>query len=217
MIKFNNLGKERVIEVKHVTQEDLELDRRVTRIEAVIGHNKEKIDFVDRNTKFPHVWFIVGYITMVALFVGLFVWQVYLFQILGKENQRHFDEIKQLLVELQPDVADNGRLILENRRLIEGNSVRLDSMQFKLKETNELLDTTNKLLDRTDELLDRTDELLDRTDELLDRTDELLDGTDELLDRTDEHSDKFDDRLAVVESVLTINHQPSGYYQTGKF
>ncbi len=195
MIKFNNLGKERVIKMKYVTQEDLELDRRVTRLEAVIDHKKEKIDFVDRNTKFPHVWFIVGYTTMVALFVGLFAWQVYLFQNLGKENQRHFDEIKQLLVELQPDVADNGRLILENRRLIEGNSVRSDSMQFKLKETNELLDTTNKLLDRTDELLDRTDELLDVTDE---------------------HSDKFDDHLAVVESVLTINHQPSGYYQTGK-
>lgn len=174
MIKFNNLGKERVIEMKYVTQEDLESDRRVTRLEAVIDHKKEKIDFVDRNTKFPHVWFIVGYTTMVALFVGLFAWQVYLFQNLGKENQRQFDEIKQLLVELQTDVVGN-------RQLIEGNSVRLDSLQFKLKETNELLDTT---------------------DELLDTTDELLNGTNE--------------RLAGVENVLTINHQPSGYYQTGK-
>ena len=146
--------------MKHVTQEDLDLDRRVTRSEADIGHNKEKIDSVDRSTKFVQAWYIAGYVTMVTLFVGLFVGQYYAVQNLGDENQQQFGEVKQQMVELHTGID----------------------------ETNKRIDETNKRIDETNERIDETNKRIDETNE----------------------------RLAVVENVLTINHQPSGYYQTGK-
>ena len=188
--------------MKHVTQEDLELDRRVTRLEAVIDHKKEKIDFVDRNTKFPHGRFIALYTATIALGVGLFVWQVNVFQNLGEENPQQFGEVTQQMVELRTVIDETNELLDITNKLFYGSNEHIAKTNEHIARTNELLDGSNELPDNTNELLNRTNKYIDRTNEYINRTNELLDGKNE--------------RLAVVENVLTINHQPSGYYQTGK-
>ena len=196
--------------MKPVSQEDLELDRRVTRTEEGIGHNKDKIDFVDRNTKSSQSWFIVLFASMITLFIGLVVGQFYFIHNISEDNQRQsaeirqqfgevnqqFDEVNQQFGEVKEQFGEVRAEVAENRRLIEENSVRLDSL------TTQVGTLTSEVGTLKLEVGILTSEVGILKSEVGTLTSEVK---------------ETNERLAVVENVLTTNPPTSAYYQTGKF
>ena len=189
--------------MKPVSQEDLELDRRVTRTEEGIGHNRDKIDFVDRNTKSSQTWFIVLFASMITLFIGLVVGQFYFIHNISEANQQQsaeirqqfgevnqqfgevnqqFGEVKEQFGEVKEQFGEVRAEVAENRRLIEENSVRLDSL------TTQVGTLTSEVGILKSEVGTLTSEVKETNE-----------------------------RLAVVENVLTTNPPTSAYYQAGKF
>ena len=125
--------------MKQVTHEDLKLDRRVTRTEESLNHNKENIDVVYRYSKFTQAMFFAGYISLVTILIG----QFYFIYSISEDNQRQFGEVKHQIVEVRAEVADN-------RRLIEENSVRLDSLTAQVGTLTSEAKVTNERLDNID-------------------------------------------------------------------
>ena len=192
-----------------VSQEDLELDRRVTRTEEGIGHNKDKIDFVDRNTKSSQSWFIVLFASMITLFIGLVVGQFYFIHNISEDNQQQsaeirqqfgevnqqfdevnqqFGEVKEQFGEVKEQFGEVRAEVAENRRLIEENSVRLDSLTTQV---GTLTSEVGILKSEVGTLKSEVGTLASEVKET-------------------------NERLAVVENVLTTNPPTSAYYQTGK-
>ena len=156
--------------MNQVTHEDLNFDRRVTRTEEGIIHNKANIEFVDRNTKFSQALIVAGLFSLGALLVGQFYF-IYKF---NEEHRRQFIEINRQFGEVKHQIVEVRAEVANNRRLIEENSVRLDSLTAQVSTlTSEAKETNERL-------------------------------------------DNIDGRLAVVEDVLTINHQAPAHYQVGK-
>ena len=195
--------------MKPVSQEDLELDRRVTRTEEGIGHNKDKIDFVDRNTKSSQSWFIVLFASMITLFIGLVVGQFYFIHNISEDNQQQsaeirqqfgevnqqfgevnqqFGEVKEQFGEVKEQFGEVRAEVAENRRLIEENSVRLDSLTTQV---GTLTSEVGILKSEVGTLKSEVGTLASEVKET-------------------------NERLAVVENVLTTNPPTSAYYQTGK-
>ena len=170
--------------MNQVTHEDLNFDRRVTRTEEGIIHNKANIEFVDRNTKFSQALIVAGLFSLGALLVGQFYF-IYKFneehrrQFIEINRQfgevtRQFDEVTRQFGEVKHQIVEVRAEVADNRRLIEENSVRLDSLTAQVGTlTSEAKETNERL-------------------------------------------DNIDGRLAVVEDVLTINHQAPAHYQVGK-
>ena len=124
--------------MKQVSQEDLELDRRVTRTEADIGNNSDKIDSVDRNTKSLQSWFFTGILTIITLFFGLLYF-------IHNDNQRQSADIRQQFDKVNEQFVEVRAEVVENRQLIELSFGRLDllqQLQLELNETNKPIDVT---------------------------------------------------------------------------
>ncbi len=125
------LDIEKTIGMKLVSQEDLKLDRRVTRTEEYIRQNRVNIKSVDRTARSLQNWFLIGILTILPLYLTLFY---FFFNV----NQQQNAEIRQQIDEVRDEIAENKLSIGINW----GRSNSLQQPQLELNETSKPIDVT---------------------------------------------------------------------------
>ena len=191
---MNNITKE---ELKADLKEDLKIDRRVTRAESDIDHTDESVKVVNSDLQNHKVQYRTEFLIMFGVLLGLIVGLFYFaHQInVGMQSQ---------LTEIRIEMADNKQLIVanstqvaslrlevrgdnaENRQLIMANSTQLEANSTQLEANSTQLEANSTQL------------------EIL-RAEAV---------ETNKRLDNVDGRLASVEYVLNINHQPSANNKT---
>ena len=203
--------------MKPVSQEDLELDRRVTRTEEGIGHNRDKIDFVDRNTKSSQTWFIVLFASMITLFIGLVVGQFYFIHNISEANQQQSAEIRQQFGEVNQQFGEVKEQFGEVKEQFGEVKEQFGEVKEQFGEVKEQFGEVRAEVAENRRLIEENSVRLDSlTTQVGTLTSEVGILKSEVGTLTSEVKET-NERLAVVENVLTTNPPTSAYYQAGKF